>query len=121
MNALNYFGLDIVSAGAVNPPEDEQYEVLARRYNGNYKKVLIRDGLVTGMVMVGDIELSGIIFGLMRDRIDVSSFKHSLLDEDFGLAFMPPEKLKERLALQLPVGVHKVVAVELQEEDIADE
>ena len=121
MNALNYFGLDIVSAGAVNPPEAEQFEILSRKDNGNYKKVIIRDGIVTGMVMVGDIELSGIIFGLMRDRIDVSGFKQSLLDEDFGLAYLPPEKLKERLALQVTPGIHKVAVSEPEDEDIADE
>jgi len=121
MNALNYFELDIVSAGAVNPPEAERYEVLISKANGNYKKVIIKDGLVTGMVMVGDIELSGIIFGLMRDRIDVGGFKQSLLDDDFGLAYLPSEKLKERLALQTAPGIHKVAFPEPEDEDIADE
>ncbi len=121
MNTLNYFGLDIASAGAVNPPEAEHFEVLMRRDNGNYKKLIIRDGLITGMVYVGDIELSGIIFGLMRDRIDVSDFKKSLFDENFGLAFLPREKLKERLALQVNPGAGKVTVPEPQDKDIAGE
>jgi NAD(P)H-nitrite reductase large subunit len=96
MNSVNYFGLDITSAGIVIPP-DGNCEVLTRDADGIYHKVMLRDGQIVGMVFVKDIEKSGIIFGLMRDRVDVSNFKEALLSDDFGLAYMPPELWRERL------------------------
>jgi hypothetical protein len=49
------------------------------------------------MVFVKDIEKSGMIFSLMRERVDVSSFKQALLADDFGLAYLPEELWRERL------------------------
>jgi NAD(P)H-nitrite reductase large subunit len=96
MNSINYFGIDITSAGIVIPP-DGNCEVLTRDSDGIYQKVMLSGGQVIGMVFVKDIEKSGMIFGLMRDKVDVSSFKQALLVEDFGLAYMPRELWQERL------------------------
>jgi hypothetical protein len=51
------------------------------------------------MIFVGNIEKSGIVFGLMRDKVNVGSFKQSLLADDFGLAFLPRESWLERLEI----------------------
>ncbi len=96
MNSVNYFGLEITSAGLVNPP-DSNCEVITRDKDGIYQKVMLNDGKIIGMVFVKDIDKSGLVFGLMRDRVDVSSFKQSLLADDFGLAYMPRELWQERL------------------------
>jgi len=90
INSLKYFGLDIVSAGMVNPPDDS-YEVLGEKHNGTYHKVILKDGLVVGMVFAGNIEKSGIIFNLMKNKINAESFKSSLVREDFGLSSLPEE------------------------------
>jgi NAD(P)H-nitrite reductase large subunit len=97
MNALKYFGVNIVSAGMVSTP-DGSYEVLIKRGEGIYKKVILKDGLVTGLIFVGDIEKAGIIYNLMKDRIDVASFKEALVAGDFGLASLPEAVWRERLA-----------------------
>jgi NAD(P)H-nitrite reductase large subunit len=96
MNSVNYFGIDITSAGIVIPP-DSNCEVITRDADGIYQKVMLSNGQIIGMVFVKDIEKSGIIFGLMRDRVDVSNFKQALLTDEFGLAYTPPEIWKERL------------------------
>ena len=97
MNSLNYFGMDIVTAGVVIPQNDSNCEVISRRDNGVYQKIVLTGDLVTGMVFVRDIEKSGMIFGLMRDRVNVSSFKQQLLSDDFGLVYFPKELRQERL------------------------
>ena len=97
MNALNYFGLDIASAGMVVPPGEGEYEILCWQNGSTYRKAIIKDDLLMGMVFVGDIEKSGIVFGLMRDRVNVGSFKQAILSDDFGLAFLPREIWQERL------------------------
>jgi len=96
MNSVNYFGLDITSAGIVNPPNGN-CEVLTRDMASLYQKVILSHGQIIGMVFVSDIEKSGMVFGLMRDRVDVSAFKQELLADDFGLACMPEELRRERL------------------------
>jgi NAD(P)H-nitrite reductase large subunit len=97
MNSLNYFGLDIATAGVVVPPDDRHWEVVSQRSNGAYQKIVLGDDLVMGMVFVKDIEKSGMIFSLMRDRVNVSSFRQALLADDFGLAYLPRELWQERL------------------------
>jgi len=96
MNSLKYFGLAIVSAGMVDPP-DNSYQVLTKRRNHTYKKVILKDGLVLGLVFAGDIEKSGIIFSLMKDRVNVEGFKQALVADDFGLISLPEEIWRPRL------------------------
>jgi len=90
MNSLKYFGLDAVSAGIVNPPDDS-YEVLSQSYDSTYRKVILKKGELVGLVFVGNIEKSGIVFNLIRDRVKVDDFKQKLVAEDFGLSALPRE------------------------------
>jgi len=99
MNALTYFGLAIVSAGLQEPGDGPGYEVLTcSDGDAAYRKVVLRDGRVAGLTFVGDIEKSGIVFGLMRDGTDVSAFKEALVAPDFGLTMLPEGWRRERLA-----------------------
>jgi len=106
MNALSYFGLAIVAAGLVEPPEEPGYETLTADDGDRYRKVVLRDNRVVGLVFVGDIARSGIVFGLMRDGIDVGSFREALVSERFGLVWLPEELRRERLAVPeaIPAG-----------------
>jgi nitrite reductase (NADH) large subunit len=97
MNAMKYFGVNIVSAGLVVPPDDS-YETLSLKNDGVYRRVVIKDGRLTGLVFAGDIEKSGIVYNLMKDGTDVSDFKKDLVADDFGLASLPPTIWRERLA-----------------------
>jgi NAD(P)H-nitrite reductase large subunit len=115
MNSFKYFGLAIVSAGMVNPP-DSSYEVLTKRHNHNYKKVVLKNGLVVGLVFAGEIEKSGIIFNLMKERVKVEGFKQALVAEDFGLAFLPEELWRPHL--EVPLSLAPSVAPSGQPEEI---
>ncbi len=115
MNALKYFGVYIASAGLVTPPDDS-YETLINRYNGIYKKVIIKKGKLAGMVFAGDIEKSGIVYNLMKDRVDVSKFKEALVADDFGLASLPESVWRDWLAGAPPEGVPVITSIEKPEE-----
>jgi NAD(P)H-nitrite reductase large subunit len=97
MNSLNYFGIDITSAGMPTAPNEDGYEVMSKKEDNTYQKVILKDNLIIGMIFVENIAKSGIIFGLMRDRVNVESFKQSLLADNFGLAFFPRVLWQERL------------------------
>jgi NAD(P)H-nitrite reductase large subunit len=98
MNSLKYFGVNIVSAGMVSPPDDS-YEDLIKRGDGIYKKVIIKGGKIAGLILVGDIEKAGIIYNLMKDRINVAAFEETLVADDFGLASLPEEIWRDRLTM----------------------
>ncbi|MCK4273739.1 MAG: NAD(P)/FAD-dependent oxidoreductase [Dehalococcoidales bacterium] len=115
MNALKYFGVYIASAGLVTPPDDS-YQTLINRYDGIYRKVIIKKGKLAGLVFAGDIEKSGIVYNLMKDGVDVSSFKEALVADDFGLASLPESIWKDRLESSPPEGVPVITSIEKPEE-----
>ncbi len=100
MNALNYFETPIISVGIVNSREGDGYEVLVNHSSDRnlYKKIVLRNNVIVGMIFVGEIERTGIIFYLMKNRVNVERFKQNLLSEDFGLASLP-DPLRRRMLL----------------------
>ncbi len=120
MNALKYFGVNIVSAGIVTPPDDS-YEVVANKKGNIYRKVVLKDGLIIGMVFAGDIETSGILYNLMKDRVDVSRFKETLVADDFGLASLPEYIWRPMLEIPAEVREASVTAVEPTKEVLVGE
>jgi len=120
MNALKYFGVNILSAGMVNAPDDS-YEVLIKRDDGIYKKVIIKGGKILGMVLAGDIEKAGIIYNLMKDRVKVEAFKETLVSDDFGLASLPEKIWRARLEIPVSEEASIVPRPEPPEEVVVDE
>ncbi|MGD9116029.1 MAG: FAD-dependent oxidoreductase [Dehalococcoidia bacterium] len=99
MNSLKYFGINIVSAGMVSAP-DKSYEVVSKRRDGVYKKIILKDGLVAGLVFAGDFAKAGIVYNLMKDKVKVDGFKDELVGDDFGLASLPEDVWRARLESQ---------------------
>jgi NAD(P)H-nitrite reductase large subunit len=120
MNALKYFGLKIVSAGLVIPPDDS-YETILESHDDIYRKIILRNGRIAGLVFAGDIEKSGIIYNLMKDGIDVSSFKETLIADDFGLTSLPAEVRQSILATPPEKYISVVTSVEEPEEVVVEE
>lgn len=120
MNAMKYFGINILSAGMVTPPDDS-YETISKRHGDVYKKVIIKDGLITGMVFASDIEKAGIVYNLMKDGVNVDGFKEVLVADDFSLASLPREIWQSRLSVMAPEMAAMVVSAEEVEEAVVDE
>lgn len=121
INSLNYFGIDIASAGMPTAPNDDSYETISKQEGNIYQKVILKDNLIVGMIFVKNIERSGIIFGLMRDRVNVENFKQSLLADDFGLAFLPRSLWQERLEAPPDIILQPSPLIEAEEESFAGE
>lgn len=97
MSSLKYFDLPIISVGNTNPEESDDYEVLVNHHPEKtvYKKILLKNNVIAGFIFLGDIEKSGILFHLMKNRVNVGQIKDKLLSEDFGLVTMPESLRKE--------------------------
>lgn len=104
MNAMNYFGENIVSAGIVVPP-DTSYEIISKKNGPNYRKVILKDGLIVGLVFGSNIEMSGIVYNLMKDSVNVTAFQDTLISDDFGLASLPEEIWREKITAPASVLV----------------
>jgi NAD(P)H-nitrite reductase large subunit len=120
MNSLKYFGVNIVSAGMVTPPDDS-YEVISNKGDHTYKKVVLKNGLVVGMIFSGDIEKAGIVYNLMKDKVNVEVFKQALVADDFGLASLPEEIWRPKVAIPPPVLTTSITSGEHSEEVLAVE
>jgi len=100
MNSTTFFGFPIISAGICNL-EDERFETLVRNHkNGYYKKLVLEDGKIKGMIFAGAIDRAGIICSFIRDGINVQRFKGTLMNESFSFVSLPAKVRKERLAVR---------------------
>lgn len=99
MNAIGFYGLDTISVGLVDPPEDGGYEVLVRleEEKGVYRKLVIKEGRLYGVVLVGEVERAGIFAGLIRDGVNISGLEEKMLSGEFGLVHMEREMRESRL------------------------
>ncbi|MGB9596041.1 MAG: NAD(P)/FAD-dependent oxidoreductase [Candidatus Poribacteria bacterium] len=102
MNSVDFFGFPVISAGFINPPEGQEMETLIKYLPEKmiYKKFLIKDNHIVGMILVNEVDRAGVILGLMRDKTDISSFKNEILLEDFGQIHIPENLRRESAFLE---------------------
>lgn len=76
---LNIPRVNVYSAGAVSASEHEKEIVLRDSIRNVYRKLVLRDGRVVGVVMYGDLSDSEWYFDLIRSRMDVSAFAETMI------------------------------------------
>jgi len=81
-NNLQVAGIDCASIGMVHP-EGEDCQELRKFRAGVYKKLVLRDGRLTGAILLGDRKDVAPINRLIRMGTDVSRYAERLLDDDF--------------------------------------
>jgi NAD(P)H-nitrite reductase large subunit len=91
MSSLKYFGIPVVSIGITNPKDLTTFEILIKHEpeKNLYKKIVLKDNIIVGIILVNDIERAGTLFHLMKNRVNVKKFKLDLISEAFGLAVLP--------------------------------
>ena len=97
MSSLKYFELPIIAVGNINPQDISSYEILVelKPEKPIYKKILLKDNKISGFIFLGAIEKAGILFRLLKNHVDVSEIKDTLLSEDFGIVSLPEHLRKE--------------------------
>ncbi|MHB1293635.1 MAG: NAD(P)/FAD-dependent oxidoreductase [Anaerolineae bacterium] len=95
MNTIEICGVPAMSIGNANVAE-EGYEIMseldARRRR--YKRLVLKDDRLVGAIFVGNISRAGIYTGIIRHKLDVSSYRKNLMSEHFGLLSVPIEYRK---------------------------
>lgn len=81
-NTINFFGLVSMCIGVILPQEGDV--VIAREDSRNYKRVVLRDGKVVGVLLQGDISHGGIWQYLIKNQISISGIQKDIFDLNFG-------------------------------------
>ncbi len=83
LNAMELGGLPVISVGLIHPPEEDGYEVHAIRHGDVYRKLVLKEGRLVGLILINEIERAGVYQTLIRERADVTPFRDKLLARRF--------------------------------------
>lgn len=83
-STMNFLGIPTMSLG-INEPIDETYVVEIESDNdGNYKKIIHKEGKIYGAILQGDLAYAGILTQLIRNKIDISKVKKPIFKIDYS-------------------------------------
>jgi NAD(P)H-nitrite reductase large subunit len=96
MNSVELCDIPTISAGLTEFIGSDQYEIIEVTdiKHRIYKKLVLEDNKIIGLVFVNDIDRAGIYVGLLKEKVDVTSFKSQLLKDSFGLISLPDDYRK---------------------------
>lgn len=97
MNAVGFFGLSIITAGIQG---GDGTQVLLKRceQTGAARRFYVKDDVLVGMILVGDVDRAGIYTSLMSEKTPLSTLDKPLTGDNFGLNALGPKKMKERIS-----------------------
>lgn len=67
MNSIGFFGLHTMTAGSYYGA-DEGGELYEEKSDGKLKRLFTKDGLLTGFMLIGEVERAGIYTSLIREK-----------------------------------------------------
>lgn len=82
-STMNFLGIPSMSLGNANP-EDDTYSVEIRETGNSYKKIVHKNGRITGAILQGDLAYGGILQQLIANKIDVTKVKKPIFDVDYS-------------------------------------
>lgn len=98
MNSIEFFGLPVISVGITRPKSDKYKEVVKKDAGKNiYKKIVLKDDIIVGVIFVNSIENIGVIGALIKNKADITSIKDIILEDyfDYGKIAALVKKSKE--------------------------
>lgn len=86
INAAGFFGLHLVTAGS--------YDGIAyvEKTENTYKKLVVKDGLLKGFIIIGDVTRSGIYTSLIRNQTPLDTIDFDLIRRSPGLMAFSRQK-----------------------------
>ena len=92
-STMNFLNIPTMSLGNVNP-EDDSYKVEIMDTGDSYKKIVHKNGRITGAILQGDLAYGGILQQLIAHHIDVSKVKKPIFDVDYSDFFRIKENFE---------------------------
>jgi nitrite reductase (NADH) large subunit len=85
-NTLKVAGIDLASAGEIDAEGKMESIVTKDEATGKYRKLVLQDNIITGMILLGDIRGRDEIQRAIKSKKDVSAIKENLADERFDFS-----------------------------------
>lgn len=95
MNAIDFFGLRMVTSGLLQV-EEPAYRIEIREDEGSYRRFVVRDNLLRGYCLVGDIDRAGLYTTLIRDDVPLDTLNGDY-GAGIGLLAFPAEERRRML------------------------
>jgi len=90
MNAIGFFGYHIITAGSYDGEE------IIMADGTNYKKLIVKDNLLKGFIMIGDVRRAGIYTKLIREKVPLDTLDFELISKKPQLmAFTADERARQ--------------------------
>ncbi len=98
MNSVELLQIPSISMGLTNIEDGKEKNIEVLKdfdpERNIYKKIVIRNNRIIGVILVGNIERAGIYAGLIRNEIDISGVRENISKEDFGIIHLPADYKK---------------------------
>lgn len=82
-NMASFYGIVMFSAGKTRVDE-KRYEVLVKRSRGSYRKLIIKDGVMEGVLMVGDVSNAGVYLHAISHHLNIEKVRDHLFRLSFA-------------------------------------
>ena len=81
MNSIGFFGLHAITAGSYFGKSDggEMYE---EKGDGTLKRLFTKDGVLTGFILIGQVERAGIYTSLIREKVPLDTVNFDILKKN---------------------------------------
>ena len=81
MNSIGFFGLHTITAGTYFGT-DKGGEMYEEKSNGTLKRLFTKDGVLTGFILIGQVERAGIYTSLIRERVPLDTINFDILKKN---------------------------------------
>jgi nitrite reductase (NADH) large subunit len=85
-NILKVVGLDLLSAGEIDAEGQLEAVVSKNELQKTYRKLVIKDNVMIGAILLGDLRGSAEILAAIKKKTDITPFKAELAAENFDFA-----------------------------------
>ena len=83
-STMNFLHIPTMSLGTPEAP-DETYKVeIQDDGNGNYKKIIHKDGVIYGAIIQGDLSYTGVLTQLIKEKINIDKVEKSIFNIDYS-------------------------------------
>ena len=81
MNSIGFFGLHAITAGTCFDA-DKGGEMYEEKGGGTCKRLFTRDGVLTGFILIGQVERAGIYTSLIREKVPLDTINFDVLKKN---------------------------------------
>jgi nitrite reductase (NADH) large subunit len=87
-NTLKVVGIDLTSAGDIDVDGKLESIITENQEKKIYRKLVIKDNIIEGTILLGDIRGSEEILNAIKTKRDISSIKTVISKEDFDFSLL---------------------------------